>query len=200
MKYSPEKDKNNYAELDSGVSELVTTGVVTRCALTAEYIAAIDEGLIIFARQALENPSDNHSHYKLSNVEMREAADIKHLTGIDVCAYTHEIRGQSIRHINNRHGLQGKQDNSMADVNDLARMAYVIRNYDSMKLLSATSKGFKGSGGFGAPMIQYMKRINGTYFVVEAVPDSKIKTLQVVSAYMQKAGQVPDVFTPGTTS
>jgi hypothetical protein len=45
-------------------------------------------------------------------------------------------------------------------------------------------------------MVRYEKRINGTYYVVEAVPDSKTKKLQVVSAYKAETkgsgGQEPD--------
>ena len=35
-------------------------------------------------------------------------------------------------------------------------------------------------------MIRYPMPVNGTYYVVEAIPDSKAKNLAVVSAYMSK--------------
>jgi hypothetical protein len=38
----------------------------------------------------------------------------------------------------------------------------------------------------GFPMVQFQKKIDGTMYVVEAIPDSKRKSLAVVSAYMQK--------------
>ena len=38
-----------------------------------------------------------------------------------------------------------------------------------------------------APMLKYSKKVNGTYYVVEAVPESKYKKFWVVSAYMQTA-------------
>ena len=35
-------------------------------------------------------------------------------------------------------------------------------------------------------MIRYIKRIDGTMYVVEAAPDTKRKTLQIVSAYIDR--------------
>ena len=48
----------------------------------------------------------------------------------------------------------------------------------------------------------YRKKVNGTYYIVEAVPDSKYKKLWVVSAYMSEKGgvtQAPNAQGPGNT-
>jgi hypothetical protein len=49
------------------------------------------------------------------------------------------------------------------------------------------SNHFKDSNNKPAPRVVYEKRINGIYYVVEAVPDSKAKKLQAVSVYKTKA-------------
>ena len=41
--------------------------------------------------------------------------------------------------------------------------------------------------------VVYTKRVNGNYYVFEAVPDSKAKTLQIISAYKTKAEGVSQV-------
>lgn len=52
-----------------------------------------------------------------------------------------------------------------------------------------------------AKMLRYSKKINGTYYVVEAVPENKYKKVWVVSAYISKTKedtvtQAPDVKIP----
>ncbi len=51
-------------------------------------------------------------------------------------------------------------------------------------------------------MVVFRKKVNGTYYVVEAVPDSKYKKMWIVSAYMDKKGggtQAPDAKNPRNT-
>ena len=93
----------------------------------------------------------------------------------------------SITHIENGHGKNGTTDNSMADDNDIARMKYVIDNYDNIELLNDVSGEFRDKNQNPAPLIKMSKRIDGTYYVVEAVPDTKKHQLNVVTAYKNKA-------------
>jgi len=73
----------------------------------------------------------------------------------------------------------------MADFNDLARIDYVISNYDSMELGNKKSSEFLNSDGSPADTIEISKQVDNRYFIIEAVPDNKAKSLQVVTAYMQ---------------
>ena len=79
----------------------------------------------------------------------------------------------------------------MKDVNDIARIQYVLDNYDSMerggKAAAYTTTKEKGRQGL-ADTVMYIKAVNGTYYVVEAVPNTKAKTNYIVSAYMSKTG------------
>lgn len=52
-------------------------------------------------------------------------------------------------------------------------MQYVIDNYDNIELLPENSKEYMDKTQKPAPMVRYSKRIDGTYYVVEAVPDTK---------------------------
>ena len=62
------------------------------------------------------------------------AAEIERLTGVDVHDFEHNIRGDVINHIDRRHGKKGVADHSMADSKDIARIPYVLQNYDSIEL------------------------------------------------------------------
>ena len=51
-------------------------------------------------------------------------------------------------------------------------------------------------------MLVYSKKVNGTYYVVEAIPDTEYKKFWVVSAYMSKKGsgtQAPNAQSPRNT-
>ena len=53
----------------------------------------------------------------------------------------------AVLHIDKRHGPLGKQDRSMASPEDLARIGYVIANYDEMKLTDRRAGGYRNETG-----------------------------------------------------
>lgn len=165
-----------------------------------EYADAVDGDLINFAEYAKKNPTDNKTTYTMSEVSPRAAEDIKNLTGIDVEGFDHSIKTNSIRHIEQRHGMNGESDTSMADVRDIARIQYVIDNYDKVEFSDRTSREYKNSDNSPAKHILYTKRVNGNYYVVEAVPDTKKHQLAIVTAYKNKAADVLDAKAPSRTS
>ena len=95
----------------------------------------------------------------------------------------------------------------MRDINDIARMQYVLDHYDSMEPAgkSTAYTTVKKSGKTGlADTVRYIKAVNGTYYIVEAVPDTKAKTAYIVSAYMsgnanEAGAQHPVLTTSGPT-
>jgi len=159
--------------------------------LIKEYINSTDENLVDFVQKIKTGALKSSSalSYSIGLVSNRATRDVGRLTGIDVTGYKHNIKGNTIEHIENRHGKNGEHDNSMADINDYGRIKYVLDNYDSVKVLSddagniTRSGEYKDSNNKPAPLIRYEKRVNGTVYVVEAVPDTKAKKLQVVTAY-----------------
>ncbi len=132
--------------------------------------------------------------YEISSVETKQADDLKTITGIDTNGYTNAINGTTITHIENRHGTNGAADHSMANVEDIARIGYVLQNYDDIRLLedgdgnAIRSTEWVNSDKSHAVQVQYTKKIDGTYYVIEAVIDSKRKQNMVGSAYMNEKG------------
>lgn len=172
----------------TGTGEMGAEQSVNLVDIEAEYKAAVDKELLWLIDYAVKNPSDNKTAYTMSDVSKRAARDIKRLTGIDVTGYGHNVKVNSLRHIVQGHGLAGTADRTFADITDIARMQYVIDNYDTVSLIEgAKSKEFRDGSQQPTPIIQYQKRINGNYYVVEAVPESSKKLLRVVTAYQGKA-------------
>lgn len=157
-----------------------------------EYVDAVDEGLLEFVQQTAAG--ETTGTYQLENVSDRAAHDIHAITGIDATGFQTKIEPRMIRHIIARHGANGNADHSMADANDIARIQYVLNNYDQM-LDGGYSNAYKEPNpnmpgrNRNARTVVYVKKINGSYYVVEAVPVSRQKTAFITSTYMQKGDQ-----------
>ena len=159
-----------------------------------EYQNAVDPNLVNYIKNVQKNPDGSYLNFEVKPVSPREVSDIKGLTGIDITGYRHNIKPSAIEHIIKRHGKNGKADHSMANVEDIARIPYVLENYDRVergKLPNGKerySKAYSDRNQRPSPTVVYSKAIDGTFYVVEAVPDSNTKILQVVSAYISKNG------------
>ena len=116
--------------------------------------------------------------------------------GKNYSGYRHAINSNAIMHIENRHGEHGEQDSSMSNPKDIARIQYILDNYDSVELASEKegeySKEFRDKNDKPMRKIVYKKKINGTYYLVEAVGENAYKKLWVVSAYINKKGELTE--------
>lgn len=75
----------------------------------------------------------------------------------------------------------------MENVNDVARIGYVLQNYDDVICDGRTTKMTRTKDGKPAPTVVFFKKIDGTYYVVEAASDAKTHRNYVVSAYIKEA-------------
>lgn len=163
-----------------------------------EYKKAVNPKIVDFVnkvRNFKNKEAANKVHIDLTGVTEREVHDIKKLTGIDTSEYKRSMDGNAVEHIEKDHGENGASDHSMSDVEDLARIEYVLDNYDDIEKGTADKvyTKYMNSDNTPAAKVIYSKRVNGNYYVVEAVPDSKAKTLRIISAYKEKAEGVSQV-------
>lgn len=166
-----------------------------------EYVNSVDEGLKDFIQKRRNGELWKKAKYTVGNVDARTQADIKNAIGIDTNGYKIVFDVGSDEHIVRRHGAEGEHDRSMTDINDEARLSYVLRNYDDLYSLDDTSGKVSNRDNTPAQLVRLEKQVDGTYYIVEAVPDSARKEINIISAYMQKAAQqAPDVQAPGHTS
>lgn len=119
------------------------------------------------------------------------AEQIKNITGIDVAGYRMAVEARQISHILKDHGKMGITDNSMADDNDIAKMEYTMRNPDEISYGGKTKaySTMRNGKNRTADTVLYEKIIGEkSYYVVQATPDTKAKTLYVVTAFIGKSG------------
>lgn len=155
---------------------------------------AVDNEVLKAAQAFRQDPNSGNVRVPISKVGDREANAIKNLTGINTDGYTHTADRNFFKHVERRHGVNGEADKSMSLLQDVARVGWVIENYDSIELSKdsqgnvRTSTGYIDKNGNPEPMIVYTKKLDGSVYVVEAVGESKWKKLWLVSAYIQKNG------------
>jgi len=173
-------------------------------AIKRAYMEAIDINLLKFINRVKNGEVSVKEVYHLKSIEGQMAEDISQLVGFDVQGYKNQIRINAIEHIEKRHGISGIHDKSMSKVEDIARIQHVLNHYDSIGLEKRRSKAYSDRDGKLARMVVFEKRINGTYYIVEAVPDTKSRTLEIVTAFQKntkKEGTQPtSVTSPPDTS
>ena len=167
------------------------------------YLEAVDPNLIGFVEAATAAEKQSLKPYELKPVSDRAAEDIMRLTGVDASGFSTAIEQKQARHIVKDHGESGLSDHSMADPRDIGRIQFVLDNYDAIEATGRATKGYRepisGTGmNRSAQTVRFSKRVNGTYYVVEAIPDTQRKTAFVVTAYKTKKGtdQVADAEAP----
>lgn len=115
-----------------------------------------------------------------------EAKMIRDITGIDVSGNRITIDADAIRHIERRHGINGTHDNSMENKKDIAKICYILSNYDNIIPTVKKSFKYRTKDNNPAPHIIITKQIEDTFFVIEAVSDSKNKENHIVSMYKKQ--------------
>ena len=100
----------------------------------------------------------------------------------------------------------------MSNASDVARIGYVLANYDSVEIALKedgtpdTAAGYRDANNVPSKKLVYSKKINGTMYVIEAAGDNAYKKLWIVSAYLKddnkKKGlrQASDITSPRLTS
>lgn len=165
-----------------------------------EYKNSTDSSLMTFIQKVRTLKNEKYRSkvtFDLGAVTPKQVQDVQALTGVDVSSYSNSITGGAVDHIDARHGVNGKADSSMADDADFARIGHVLQNYDSVELMTdesgnpILSNEWQNKDQSHAKMVRFAKKIDGTYYVVEAAPDSSKQQLRVVSAYIQKNSGSP---------
>lgn len=160
-----------------------------------EYQNSVDNRVLAFIHKWNGLKSADYkkkARVRLDTVSERAVSDLKSTVGIDATGYRHSIDGNALQHIEKRHGKNGEADHSMANENDIARISYVLDNYDEVRPVldkngeQKHSAVFCNADGSPAPIVLYSKRIDGTYYAAEAIPDAAAHELRVVSAYLAK--------------
>ncbi|MGN0534600.1 MAG: hypothetical protein ACI4IR_01200 [Eubacterium sp.] len=149
------------------------------------YLEAIDFDILNFYDNAVNNISQNPK-LKIGKVTPQIRNEIFETLGVDTLNWDIKIEDRIAKHINREHGINGKKDHSMANSNDIARMKFIIENHDYYGAPITTNAYKINVNGHNknASTITFAKKINGTYYLVMAVPNNK--TLWIVTVFLNK--------------
>lgn len=150
-----------------------------------DYLNSVDDDILQFYNNAINKVPQNPK-ISIGKVTPQISNEISEVLGVDTEGWNIQFEDRIAKHISKDHGEKGITDKSMADSNDVARMKYVIENHDYYGSAESTEayKIFENGRNKKAPTITFAKKINGTYYLVMAVP--KKKTLWIVTAFMNK--------------
>lgn len=130
---------------------------------------------------------DKYQYVINDSIPNRLATEIQKIVGFSVEGFQNRISASRLKHIDKRHGMEGTADSSMENVRDMARIGYVVRNYDAVVAGKENVKEYKNRDNTSAKTVVLQKRLEDeTYYVIEAVPNSSAKSLYVVSVYKNK--------------
>lgn len=155
-------------------------------AIIEEYQKSVDPDLVEYA-EGVKNGAQVGKSYSFGSIPQRLQQDIRRLLQVDTFQYSNELTMDDTRHILKRHGENGVHDRSMRNLEDIGRISYVVENYDGIEKLPDITAAVSNADGTPAPMLKLRKKVNGTFYVVEAVPVSAAKRLRIISAYMDSA-------------
>ena len=125
------------------------------------------------------------------NISDNIAEKIYNETGIDVKGFKVAIEARQLEHILKDHGIQGKTDHSMSSDRDIAKIEYVLDSPNEISYSGKTQAYSSFINGYNrtADTVLYEKEIGDkSYYVVQAVPVTKKKTLFIVSAFIGEKG------------
>ena len=129
-----------------------------------EYVGSVDEGLLDFAEQYFSNPNEKFRRYTISKVSDRQAQALRNIFGQDFSSFSNAINKNGVNHINKDHGADGMSDHSMQNLGDVARIGYVIDNFDTVDQLfntdgsPALSAEFRDNDNNPAPLVKFAKK------------------------------------------
>lgn len=151
--------------------------------------AAENQEIADMVQRVLSGDFKANDKVHLGTVSQKNAARIQEITGINVDGFRIAIEARQIEHILNRHGIEGSADHSMAAVSDISKIEYTLSTPDNIEPAGKTQAYTYMRNGKNrtADTVIYEKGIGErTYYAVQAVADTKAKTLYIVTAFIQK--------------
>ncbi len=107
--------------------------------------------------------------------------------GINIHGNSVGLNASSLNHIDNEH-VNNKSKSKIAN-EDLERIGYVLEHPDDVVLTDETTTATRTKDNQLAPKIVLRKRIDGHYYIVEAVTDAASGQDIVISAFIEEVGK-----------
>lgn len=165
----------------------------------SQFKASVNQDVVSFARRMLsaDVETQNRSRIKICKVPNKLGEDVKRLTGIDTTGWPIVLKGNHIRHIDKRHGAQGEHDRTMSDIENFGRIGFVANHYESFRPLfnkrgeRVVTHEFQDHFRRPSQVYDMRMRIDGEIAIQHAVLDTRHKSLQIISCYVDKSKKSP---------
>lgn len=174
-------------------SNLSSDGIHTESQLRTidEYANAGNERVYTWLKRTA-NKEKSMKYMEVSKENPQVAEYVKDKLGIDISDNAIGFsRENSFRHIQNEHMNLSSNKSQITD-DDLSKIGYVVSNPDEVVITGKTTSAHKTKDNSPAPKIMLRKRIDGHYYVVEAVTDAETKQDIIVTAFIEKVGNETD--------
>ncbi len=168
-----------------------------------------NDNLLDLIKRVKERDYRDNDRVYLGRVSNSVAEKIHSITGIDVHDFKVAIEARQIKHILEYHGEDGKTNHSMSSDDTIAKMEYVLDSPNDIRP-AGKAQGYsymKNGHNKTADTVLYEKSIGDkSYYVVQAVADTKKKTLYIITAFIGEGGyktgtlQIDDALSPDETS
>lgn len=153
--------------------------------------AVVNQDIVSFVEKVKQGNIKPNEKLYLGTVTDDIAKRIYELTGINVDGFRIAIEARQVEHILKDHGEYGAADRSMSDSADIGKMEYALQSPDNVIDGGRTNAYTHMVNGRNrtAPTVLYEKRIGAeSYYVVQAVPNTKAKALYIVTAFKGQPG------------
>ena len=153
----------------------------------AEYRASTDAEALKWraAVLAMDEKSQKKSFYRFAVADARMSEATHSIVGIATEGWPIMMQGNHAVHIEKRHGASGAQDQSMSNPDDFGRIAFALRNFDSIARLP-DNPSYRTRDNAAAAQIEFRTRIDGTSVISTVVPDTSRRWMLVTSARIEK--------------
>ena len=160
-----------------------------------EYQNSVDPVLLDF----YNGQRPDLDHVNVGSLRGERAQAVSDILGFDVEGYTVKFTNDSRLHTRNEHDPSVNNNKDKITPEEVARIQYVIENFDDVKPGKRVHFAKNNRDGSPSKTIELKKRVNGTYVIIEAVPDTDARTATVITMRIESAKKRGEHATNGKT-
>lgn len=170
--WKPQKIQTTTVKTNEIINSDPQTHTAEQMRVINDYQNSTEQDIIDFAIRARDKSIAYVEPKPIAKIRDSVADYVQEKTGIDTHGNDILINRDTITHIDNEHKNSNNGKSQITD-EDLSRIRWVLDNADEFAISDDVSTITRTKDGSPAPHILMRKRIDGHYYVVEAVSDGK---------------------------
>lgn len=153
-----------------------------------DYEDAVEQKIINFLKKARNEEIVYVSPIVVAKMNDAIADYVFEKTGVDTHGNKIILNRNSIKHIDLEHQAGNAKGKSLMTDTNLSKIGWVLANAEEVVISNEASTATRTKTGKSAPHILLRKRIDGHYYIVEAVSDGKKRNNVIISAFIEERG------------